>query len=722
MQLVNVRSNKSVCKKPKQRKAISMLQSLLYPKSVAVVGASKTKGKVGHEILFNLLNDGFKGAIVPVNPGADEILGLKCYPTLSAYPENVDLAIIVVPKAVVLDTVKSALSAGAGAITVITAGFKEVDLEGAEMEKELLRMCKERGVRLLGPNCLGSINSHADLNASFAKHMPKKGGISVLSQSGALCTAILDWAAARKLGMAKIVSMGNKADLTENDFISSFAKDPDTKVIVGYLESIDDGNAFMKVAEEASMQKPIVIFKSGVTSAGGKAASSHTGSLAGADIAYGAAFRRSGVVRADTFESMFDYAMAFAMQPLPKGDSVAIITNAGGPGIMAADAVELAGMRVSPLSQSHASALRAKLPKAASVSNPIDVLGDADPHRYVEAVKTAEADDTIHAIIVILTPQAMTDPMETAKQVAQCADGSKPLLVSFMGGLDVQEGREILIENSIPDYPSPERAVSALKAMWDYASWLKRPPRIVTRFPVNRRRVKRIISRHQKIRQYQLGEAAAKGILAAYDFNVPAGALVSTAEEALTAASQIGFPIAMKIASPDIIHKSDAGGVKLNLGTPEAVVDAFDLMMLRIRQRRPQARIEGVYMEHMCKRGREVIIGMTRDPQFGPMLMFGLGGIFVEVMKDVTFNIAPITQEEAMQMLESTKSFALLKGVRGMNQVDLPAIATALQRISQLVTEFPEIMELDINPFIVGEVGHGSIAADARITIRKLED
>ena len=699
-----------------------MLQSLLYPKSVAVVGASKTKGKVGHEILFNLINDGFKGTIIPINPNADEILGLKCYPSLAAYNNDVDLVVVVVPKGAVLESVKGALSAGAGAVTVITAGFKEVDFEGAEMEKELVRMCRERNVRLLGPNCLGAINAQANLNASFAKHMPEKGGISVISQSGALCTAILDWAASRQLGLAKLVSMGNKADLTENDFISSFADDPETKVIVGYLESIDDGNAFMKVAEEASSRKPIVIFKSGVTSAGGKAASSHTGSLAGADIAYGAAFRRSGVVRADTFESMFDYAMAFAMQPLPKGDSVAIITNAGGPGIMAADAVELAGMKVSPLSQSHASALAAKLPKAASVSNPIDVLGDADPLRYVEAVKAAEDDESVDAIVVILTPQAMTDPVGTARAVIECVDGSKPVLVSFMGGLDVQLGREELIHNNVPDYPSPERAVAALKAMWDYASWLKRPPRVLTRFPVNRRRAKRILGRHQKIRQYQLGEAAAKGILRAYDFNVPPGMLVTTAEEAMNAASQIGFPLAMKIASPDIIHKSDAGGVKLNLGTEEAVVDAFDLMMLRIRQRRPQARIEGVYLEHMCKRGREVILGMTRDPQFGPMLMFGLGGIFVEVMKDVTFNIAPITQEEAMQMLESTKSYALLKGVRGMKQVDLPAIAGALQRISQLVTEFPEITELDINPFMVGEVGQESIAADARITIRKIED
>jgi acetyltransferase len=698
-----------------------MLKSLLTPKSVAVIGASNTRGKVGHEILSNLISDGFKGTIVPVNPKAEEICGLKCYPSLNAYKDKIDLAIVVIPRNGVLAAVESAVSAGARAVIIITAGFKEVDQEGAKLEKQITDYCKRRGVSLLGPNCLGAINTHADLNASFAKHMPLKGGISVISQSGALCTAILDWAAERKLGLSKLISMGNKSDLGENELIQAFAEDSETNVIVGYLESIEDGKSFMQVAEEASSQKPIVIFKSGVTQAGGKAASSHTGSLAGTDIAYGAAFRRSGIVRADTFQSMFDYAVAFAMQPLPQGDHVAIITNAGGPGIMAADAVELAGMKVSPLSQTHASALRAKLPKAASVANPIDVLGDADPHRFVDAIKAAEEDDTIHGIIVILTPQAMTDPVETARQVAQCANGSKPVLVSFMGGLDVKEGRDELIRHSIPDYPSPERAVDALHAMWTYASWRSRPPRVLTRFPVNRKRVRRIINRHQKIGQTQLGEAAAKGILNAYDFTIPEGALVTSSEDAMIAATQIGLPVAMKIASPDIIHKSDAGGVKLNLGSEEAVRDAYDLMMLRIGQRFPDARINGVYLERMCKRGREVILGMTRDPQFGPMLMFGLGGIFVEVMKDVTFNIAPITHDEAMQMLESTKSYTLLKGVRGFSQVDLKAIAAGLQKISQLVTEFPEIQELDINPFIVGEVGEESIAADARITIKNSE-
>jgi acetyl coenzyme A synthetase (ADP forming)-like protein len=698
-----------------------MLDALLRPDAVAIIGASRTAGKVGHELVANLIDSKFAGPVVPINPSADEVLGLKCYPDLKTYGKKIDLSLIALPTPLVRQAVESSIDAGAGAIVIITAGFKEVGETGAALEKELAALCKSRGVSLLGPNCLGLINAHHSMNASFAKQMPKPGGISVISQSGALCTAILDWASARHLGLSKLISMGNKADLSETEFLRAFANDDETKVIVGYLESVDSGDAFIKAAEAAASKKPVVIFKSGVTSAGVKAASSHTGSLAGADIAYGAAFKRAGIIRAETFEAMFDYSTAFAMQPLPKGDRVAIITNAGGPGIMAADAVEQCGMTVQPLAGGTATALAKKLPAAASVGNPIDVLGDADPERYVMAVSAAQDDDAIDAIIVILTPQAMTLPAETARAIAACNRNEKPVLVSFMGGSDVMPGREELVAQNIPDYESPNRAVAALKAMVDYATWLNRPPRIVTRFPVNRRRVERIIHRHVKSGQMQVGEAAAKDILRAYGFTVPAGQLATDAEQAIETADKVGYPVAMKIASPDVIHKSDMGGVKLNLGSAEAVQDAYDLMMLRIRERVPNAHIDGVYVEKMCGKGREVILGMTRDPQFGPMLMFGLGGIFVEVMKDVTFYIAPIAASEAMQMLEGTKSFALLKGVRGQRSVDLDAIATSLQRISQLVTDFPQIDEMDINPFIVSEVGKISVAADARITLKTIK-
>ncbi len=694
-----------------------MLESLLNPKSIAVIGASRSEGKVGHEILANLIEGHFEGEIIPVNPSSDEILGRTCYPDLKTYGKQVEAGVIAVPTPYVRQAVADLIAAGAGAITIITAGFKEVGPEGAALEKDLANLCSNAGVRMLGPNCLGLINAHHNMNASFAKHMPKPGSISVVSQSGALCTAILDWAASRHLGLSKLISMGNKADIDETDFLKAFADDDETKVIVGYLESIGSGEAFIKAAEHAAARKPIVILKAGVTAAGGKAASSHTGSLAGADMGYAAAFKRSGVVRADTFESLFDYATAFAMQPLPKGRRVAIITNAGGPGIMAADAVELSGLEVVALETNIATALRKKLPAAASVGNPIDVLGDADPERYSMALAAAQDDPSVDAIVVILTPQAMTRPLETARAIQEGTRNEKPILVCFMGGADVTPGRDELVASNLPDYPSPERAVGALKAMCDYAEWLRRPPRIVTRFPVNRRRVTRIINRHVRTKQLQVGEAAAKDILRAYDFTVPAGGLAESAASAVDLADRIGYPVAMKIASPDIVHKSDLGGVKLNLGSGEEVRDAFDLMMLRMRERAPKAQLAGVYLEKMCGRGREVILGMTRDPQFGPMLMFGLGGIFVEVMKDVTFHIAPITAREAMQMLESTKSFALLKGVRGQDSVDVDAIATALQRISQLATDFTEIEEMDINPFMVAGVGKDSVAADARITL-----
>jgi len=695
-----------------------MLDPLMKPSTVAVVGASRTPGKVGHVIVANLLDGGFGGTIVPINPSAGDILGLPCYPDFKTYGKTVDLSILSVPTQAVMSAATLSLDAGAKALCVITAGFKEMSAEGAQLEKDLARLVRSRNARLLGPNCLGLINTRHSMNASFAKKMPKQGNISVLSQSGALCTAILDWAISRGLGFAKLISMGNKADIDETMLIEALAEDDETRVIVAYLESIGSGKEFIKEAEAAAGKKPVVVLKVGTTAAGAQAASSHTGSLAGADIAYGAAFKRSGVVRAETFEALFDYATAFSMQPLPRGNRVAIITNAGGPGIMAADAVEDVGMKVAGLSDETRRYLKSHLPKAASVNNPIDVLGDADPERYALALEAAQAEEEVDAIVILLTPQAMTRPRETAQVIAENSRGKKkPVLLSFMGGEDVASGRDLLVESDLPDFPSPERAVGALKAMVDYAAWLSRPARVVRRFPVNRRRVERIIGRCQRMKRFQVAEAEAKEIMRAYNFQIPPGHIATNEEEAVDVAVKIGMPVAMKIVSPDIIHKSDMGGVKLHLETVEAVRDAYDLMMLRIQRKIPEARLEGVYVEAMCSKAREVILGTTRDPQFGPMLMFGLGGIFVEVMKDVTFHLAPITHEEAMQMLKNTRSFAFLEGVRGQASVDIDGIASCLQRLSQLVTDFPQILELDINPLLVGPLGTEPIVADARITL-----
>lgn len=693
------------------------MKKLLTPQSIAVIGASRKPGKVGHDILANIIEGGFKGDIIPVNPSADEILGLKCYESPLAAGVKIDLSIIVVPAAAVLDGVDKSIRAGAGAVVVITSGFKETGAKGARMEEEIADLCRRNRVRLLGPNCLGLLNTEIDLNASFAGRMPEKGGISVISQSGALCTSILDLAAIRHLGLAKVVSIGNKADITEDDLLVALADDEQTRVIVGYLEDISSGDRFIKAAEEAASKKPVVILKAGTTAAGQKAASSHTGVLAGSETAFGAAFRRSGVVRADTFGALFDYAAALAMQPLPKGNRVLIITNAGGPGTMAADAVEKAGMRVAELNSNVATSLLSRLPAAASVGNPIDVLGDAPPDRYAEALKTAQNDEQVDGIIVLLTPQAMTKPAETARAIAENMTGDKPVLAAFLGGKEVMPGREELAAFGLPDYDSPEKAVNALKAMHDYASWKQRPPRVVTRFRVNRRRVERIITRRIRTHRLQLGEVKAKDVLRAYGFRTPEGYLAGTAEEAVEIAERVGYPVAMKVVSPDIVHKSDLGGVRLSVSSGEEARDAFDLMMLRMGERAPDAYIEGIYTEKMVERGLEVIIGMTRDRQFGPMLMFGLGGIFVEIMKDVTFNLAPITQEEAILMLKSTRSYEILEGKRGQKGVDLEAIATGLQRISQLTTDFPQIAELDINPFIVGEIGAEPIVADARMTL-----
>lgn len=693
------------------------IETLFNPESIAVVGASRTEGKVGYTILDNLIRGGFQGTIIPINPAADELLGLPCFPSLTEYGKEVDLVVLALPQAQVKAVVNECAKVNAKGVIVTATGFRESGHEGAALEQELAELCHRRDIRLLGPNCLGFINTRKNVNVSFAGEMPASGGISVFSQSGALCSVMLDMATHRQLGLAKLISIGNKADISGVDILAYLAQDEQTKVIVGYLEDIVSGKNFIKAAEDAANKKPVIILKSGTTSAGIRAAASHTGILASADTAYGAAFKRSGVIRADTFEGLFDYAAALSMQPLPLGNNVLIITNAGGPGIVAADAVEHAGMNVVEQSNLAGNPLNPQLSSSATPVNPVHILGDVDPAHYGAVVKSAQGDPAVDAIMVILTPQAMTRPAETVKAMATSTDGIKPLVATFMGGRNVLPSRQELAAVGLPDYDSPERAVAALKGMREYAAWKQRPPRSVTRFKVNRRRVERILSRRQRTGMLQLGEVKGKDVLGAYGFHVPEGALASTAEEAIEIAERIGYPVAMKIVSPDIVHKSDLGGVFLNVTNSESLEDTYDLMTLKISKKVPDARIQGVYVEKMASKGLEVIIGMTRDPQFGPMLMFGLGGIFVEVMKDVTFHLAPITEQEAIQMLKSTKSYAMLQGRRGQDGVDVAAIASGLQRISQLTTDFPQILELDINPFIVGDFGSEPVVADARMTL-----
>jgi acetyltransferase len=613
-------------------------------------------------------------------------------------------------------------NAGVKSVIIITAGFREVSKEGKGLEEQVIQIARQAGIRVIGPNCLGVIVPANNLNASFGGDLPAAGAIGYLSQSGALLAAILDMANANGIGFSKLVSIGNKADVDELDIIKAFSCDSDTRVIAGYLESITDGNVFVSQAERISHDKPILLMKSGGTEAGAKAASSHTGSLAGGEVAYESAFERAGVIRCESIKQQFDYAQCLANQPLPAGPHVAVITNAGGAGIMAADAIERQGLIFAKLSDKTTKKLAAVLPPAANLYNPVDILGDALADRYEFALEIILDDSNVDTVLVLLTPQAMTDATATAEAIVKIArqKPAKPILACFLGANKVKEGVRILREGKIPQYDSPESAIATIKVMADYVRWRSRPKRVVKLFPVNRRKVENIIERHLRQGVREIGETEAKEILEAYGFVTPKGSIATTADQAVNIAGQLGYPVVLKIWSPDILHKSDVGGVKLGLRSDQEVRDAFDLMMYRIPQKRPDAKILGVLVQEMCRKGKEVILGMNRDPHFGPLLMFGMGGIMVEVLKDVSFNLAPLTAEEAGQMLVSTKTYHILKGVRGQEGVDIEKIAEGLQRLSQLVTEFPQIQQMDINPYVVGPEGTTPIAVDARMSVAKL--
>ncbi len=698
------------------------LESFFNPASVAIVGASRHPGKVGHEILVNITGGGYAGKVYPINPSMDSIEGLKCYPDIASIGQVPELVLIIVPADSVADVMHQCANLGVKSVVIITAGFKEVGEAGGKLEQEIVRIAHGAGIRIVGPNCLGVIDTGHKLNASFAGDLPRAGAIGYVSQSGALLAAILDMANAGGIGFSTLVSIGNKADVDELDIMQYLAECKETKVIAGYLESISDGNQFVREAEIISHKKPILLMKSGGTGAGARAASSHTGSLAGSEAAYECVFERAGIVRCDSIKTQFDFAQAFATQPLPKGDKVVVITNAGGPGIMAADAIEGNGLTFAKLSDETIRQLAAVLPAAANVNNPVDVLGDALAERYQKALDIVAADDSVSAVLVLLTPQAMTEVVATAEVVVKQSQKKlgKPLFACFLGAEKVRPGVEILQQGQIPQYDSPESAVAAIKAMCDYHRWRHRPKRVVKLYPVNRRKVENIVERHLRLGMREIGEVESKEIIEAYGFVTPKGSIATTAEQAANIARQLGFPVVLKIWSPDIIHKSDVGGVRVGLKSAQEVMDAFDLMMFRVPRKMPEADILGVLVQEMCTEGKEVILGMHRDPHFGPMMMFGMGGIMVEVLKDVSFYLAPLTADEAKQMLVNTRTYKMLTGVRGQAGVDIDAIAEALQRLSQLVTEFPQIQEMDINPFMVGPEGTTPIAVDARISVEKV--
>jgi acetyl coenzyme A synthetase (ADP forming)-like protein len=696
-----------------------MLEMFTNPRGVAIVGASPSPGKLGHAVLQNVIQYGYKGRIYPINPKANEILGLPAYPSVKDVPGPVDLAVILVPAKAVPGVMDECGQKGITGAVVISAGFREVGREGRQLEQQLVETAQRYGIRVVGPNVLGIIDTVISLNGSFAAGMPRRGNIAFMSQSGALCTSILDMALGQGIGFSRFYSIGNKADLNEIDFLRAWSEDSETNVIVAYLEGIANGSEFMKVARQVTRRKPVVSIKSGTTSAGSRAASSHTGTLAGSEKAYDAAFKQVGIVRAGSVQELFDYAQAFARQPLPHTDAVAVVTNAGGPGIMASDAIERSGMRLASLTPAIQQDLRAALPSAASVVNPIDVLGDAPADRYALAIEAALSDPNVGIVLVVLTPQTATQIPETARALGELSRKyTKPTFAAFMGDQAIRPAMEILTEYSVPNYQVPERAVSAIAAMWHRHRWLDTPELNVEPLAVDRGQVQQVLDKLRSDRRATAGDAEARDILLAYGIPLPKTALAKDADEAVTAAEAMGYPVVMKIASPDILHKTDIGGVKLNLASADDVRDAFDLIMYRATRHMPDATIWGCQVQQMVKGGKEVIIGVNRDPQFGPLLMFGLGGVYVEALKDVTFRVAPIDRREAREMLGEIRAYSLLRGVRGEKPSDLEAIADTLARISQLVTDFPELVELDINPLLVFPAGQGVLGLDMRLALK----
>jgi acetyltransferase len=697
-----------------------LLEEFFQPSSIAVVGASGTAGKVGRVVLENILHSGFKGKVYPVNPSHEQVMSLKCYPSVSDLPETPQLAVIIVPAAIVKDIVEECGAKGVKAAVIISAGFKESGRDGYRLEAELRETARRHGIRILGPNCLGLADTYTPLNATFASKAPLKGRVAFMSQSGALCTAALGWSAEAHLGFSRFISLGNKMDLNESDLLEALEKDGNTSVIAAYLEGVAEGGRFLDITSRLSRSKPVVVYKAGTTEAGARAVSSHTGTLAGSENAYIAAFHKCGALRASTVEELFTLSRSLATQPPPRGPRVAVITNAGGPGIIASDALEHKGLNLAVLSEETAQSLREKLPEAASVYNPIDVLGDAGADRYRLAVAAALEDPNVDAMMVILTPQAMTDPPQAAAALAEAAEKTeKTVLAVFMGGEDIKEAEEILAKAGIPNFRFPEDAVNALSGMKSYSDFLSRPEGTRVRFEVDKGKVQKIIDSVREQHRLELVEVEAREFLEAYGLPVARTILATNLEECIKAGREIGYPVVAKIASPQIMHKTEVGGVMVGIANTDDLISAYERITANARKFVPQANVWGVLVQEMLPPSRELILGMKRDSQFGPLLMAGLGGIYVEVLKDVSFRLAPLSEEEAHEMLYELKSYWLLKGARGEAPADIAAVIECMLRVSQLVTDFPIINELDINPLRVLEDGKGCLAADARIVLEE---
>ena len=714
------------------------LHKFFQPKSIAVIGASQNPAKVGNAIVKNLLASRYPGQIYPINPKEEQILGLKCYPSVekilgdeAGNEENAELAVIAIPAPKVLAAIQECAQSGIHFVIVITAGFKETGPQGAELEKQLTAFCREQKMRLLGPNCVGLIHTHTPLNVSFARGTPRQGNVAFISQSGAILISILDWSEIAGIGFSHFVSLGNKADLQETDFLAYAAWDPATKVILCYLEDIIDGQRFLEVATRISAHKPIIILKAGASPAGARAASSHTGALAGADHAYDAAFRKSAVLRATNMEELFDLAVAFAHQPLPVGNKVAVVTNAGGPGILTTDKIEKIGLHMAHFTTETTKQLRSFLPPEASIYNPVDVLGDAGAERYFFALKKVLGDPQVEGVITLLCPSAMVDPLEVARAIDKARQNSpqKPLLTVFMGGKEIQTGKKFLQEAGIPCYTFPERAVIALEGMVRYAQNKaglqqkknlpedrKQTAPAPLKMFYNTAQVKATFYDALKERRVVLLEHEGAKVLHAFKIPVATTFLARDPREAAQKAEQTGFPVVLKIASPKIPHKSDIGGVIPNLANATEVKNSFREMMQRVQHFYPDAPLYGITQQKMMPPGMEILIGSSVDIQFGPLLVFGLGGVYVNLFEDVSIRLAQnLSTQDIEEMVKETKAYHLLKGFRGSKPLALQSLKDVILHTAQLVTEFPEIKEMDINPLLVYE--KGVCAVDVKITL-----
>lgn len=696
------------------------LSSLYRPDAIAVIGASDSRGKVGNAVVRNLMEYGFRGEIYPVNPNRDTIEGLKCYSNVGEIGADVQQAVICIPALFVPDALRDCGEAGVRSVVVITAGFKEAGPEGAALEEEILRIADSYDMNMMGPNCLGVMDTHTPINASFAADFPLKGNMAFFSQSGALCIAILDWSLEQQLGFSKFISMGNKAQLHEGHFIADAATDPDTRVILLYLESVEDGDAFVEAARNAAMEKPVIVLKSGVSEAGAKAASSHTGALAGSDEAFAAAFRQSGVLRARTMEEQFIKAMAFSRdRVLPEGRRVAVITNAGGPGVMAVDALEPVGLNLARFDEETTRRLREGLPDMASIENPVDVVGHADADRYRFGLETVCADPGVDMVLAVLTPTAVLDALAVAQHIIRISElhPDKAVVAAFGGGVSVDRPRQLLRSRGIPCFQFPEQAVTCFAAMVEYS---EARARLSEGEPVTYEgdgdRVREVFERVRSDgRRILLGPEAME-VARAYGISTVPSRLATSASEAGELAAEMGFPVVLKVASPDIIHKTDIGGVKLGLEDREAAEAAYRSITASAAEKEPDARVYGVEVQKMFPPGQELIVGLTDSPEFGPLLMFGLGGIFVDLMKDVSFRIARgITGVDIDEMVRETMAYQLLQGYRGDPPKDLDAVRETVGRIAQLARDFSEVQELDINPFFAYE--EGVAALDVKITL-----